>query len=102
MPFNFLIGGDGQTYELRGWNYQSGFEFIPFNEESIAVGLIGDFTKFSPSTLQLYEVEALIFESIRRQKLQRRFKIHGSRMHQYDGLKMFVEFMELRQWAGWI
>lgn len=102
IPFNFLIGGDGKTYELRGWNLRSGFEELPFNSECITVGLIGDFTVNEPAMNQIHEVEAFISESIRRRKLMKNYRIHGARLHEKDGHKMFTKFKTLSQWAGWI
>lgn len=40
LPYNFLIGGDGETYEIRGWSEQSGFTFLPQNS-SLTIGIIG-------------------------------------------------------------
>lgn len=40
LSYNFLIGGDGETYEIRGWSDQSGFSFIPQNI-SLTIGIIG-------------------------------------------------------------
>lgn len=40
LCYNFLIGGDGETYEIRGWSEQSGFTFIPQNI-SLTIGMIG-------------------------------------------------------------
>ena len=102
MPFNFLIGGDGKTYELRGWNYQSGFDEIPMRNESFTVGLIGDFTYTDPLDVQVAEVEALIAESVRRLKLCKQYKIHGLRQHKLDGLKMFLVFLSWVEWGGWV
>lgn len=102
LPFNFLIGGDGKTYEMRGWSFQSGFEHIPFNNESLTVGFIGDFTHVKPSRHQVYEVGALIAESVRRKKLKRSFKIHGLKIHGMGSLGMYAEFSEWLEWAGWV
>lgn len=102
IPFNFLIGGDGKTYELRGWKYRSGFDEIPFNNETITVGLIGDFTFKEPAVIQVHEVDALISESIRRRKLLADYKIRGARLHEKDGHKMFKIFKTSAQWAGWV
>ena len=102
IPFNFLIGGDGKTYELRGWNYLSGFNDLPFNNESIHVGLIGDFTFIEPRKHQVEEVNALISESIRRRKLSPDFKVLGARGSKLDGLKMFEQLETLEGWYGWI
>ncbi len=43
LPYNFLIGGDGETYEVRGWSVPSGFSFVPHNS-SLAIGILGNIT----------------------------------------------------------
>lgn len=40
LPYNFLIAGDGETYEIRGWSEQSGFSFLPHNT-SLTIGILG-------------------------------------------------------------
>lgn len=40
VPYNFLIGNDGQTYQGRGWSHQSGFVEIPQNS-SLTIGFMG-------------------------------------------------------------
>lgn len=102
FPFNFLIGGDGKTYELRGWQYVSGFDSLPFNNQSFTVAFIGDFTFAEPAEIQVGEFKALINESIRRRKLSKNYKIHGARFRDRDGLKMFKRFEALTQWSGLI
>lgn len=102
IPFNFLIGGDGKTYELRGWSYLSGFEDLPFNNRSLTVGLMGDFTSREPAFNQVQEVEAFISESIRRQKLSENYVIHGVQLYNKDGSKMFAQFKTFVRWAGLI
>lgn len=75
---------------------------MPFNNESIAVGLIGDFTFVEPVENQVQEVNALISESIRRRKLMSNYKIRGARQEEKDGYKMFKKFNSLEEWVGWI
>ena len=40
VPFNFLIGGDRQTYEARGWNYESGLNWVAQNA-TLVIAFIG-------------------------------------------------------------
>ena len=103
-PYNFLIGGDGKTYEMRGWNYKSGFEGLPFNDQAVTVGLIGDFSHIEPATNQVQEVDAFISDSIKRRKLLKNYKIHVARLPEKprDGHKMIDTFKQKKQWAGWI
>lgn len=63
---------------------------------------MGDFTHVEPVENQIQEVHALISESIRRKKLLPSYKIHGARLHETDGHKMFKIFKKLREWVGWI
>lgn len=99
IPFNFLIGGDGKTYEIRGWGYQSGFNDLPFNNRSLTVGLIGDFTAEEPALNQVLEVEAFISESVRRQKLSTKYIVHAAQLHNKDGTKMLAKFKMFSRWA---
>lgn len=102
IPFNFLIGGDGKTYEIRGWNYLSGFNEMNYNEQSFVVALIGDFTYNKPSDYQIKEVEALISESVRRRKLSSNYQILGFQKSKRDGHEMFKKLRLLDGWVGWI
>lgn len=92
-----MIGGDGQTYEIRGWNYENGMDHIP-RKSSIVIGFVGDCFKIqliyettksnsllflgnyninSPSIKQLKNAYSLIEEMRRRQLLHDDFKIFG-------------------------
>lgn len=77
---------------------------IPLVDRSIVVGLIGNFTAAEPELLQIAEVEALIAESIRREKLQSDYKILGARRHTSianDGQRMFDILREFFfHWSG--
>jgi len=104
IPFNFLIGGDGRMYEIRGWMYASGFD-LPRNNETITVGLIGDFTHHEShaTAKQLAEAKAFISESIRRKKLNANYRIYGARLHEQDGEKFFKNIESLTsRWAGYV
>lgn len=57
IPYNYLIGDDGNIYEGRGFSYQgeivrAGKE-ITFDESAIVVAFIGDFKSQIPSQLQV-------------------------------------------------
>jgi len=41
IGYNFLVGGDGQTYEGRGWDTQGAFA-RGFNNRSLGVAFIGE------------------------------------------------------------
>lgn len=58
LPYNFLIGGDGETYEVRGWTEQSGFSFVPHNS-SLTIGILGKTIAYALMTL----IEISFFEN---------------------------------------
>lgn len=43
IGYNFLIGGDGNVYEGRGWG-KHGAHSSPYNSKSIGICIIGNFT----------------------------------------------------------
>lgn len=77
---------------------------IPLMDRAIVVGLIGNFTDAEPEQLQIAEVDALIAESIRREKLQSDYRILGARRHTSianDGQRMFDIMREFFfHWSG--
>jgi len=40
IAYNFLVGGDGQTYEGRGWNFTGAFA-TEVNNKSLGIAFIG-------------------------------------------------------------
>lgn len=88
IPYQFLIGGDGKTYEGRGWTHASGFSFAN-NNNTLTIGFIGDFSNEIPTDIQIDEAKALISESVRRRKLTTNYEIYGARIDESDGEKLF-------------
>jgi N-acetylmuramoyl-L-alanine amidase len=41
IGYNFLVGGDGETYEGRGWDMQGAFAKL-FNNRSLGIAFIGN------------------------------------------------------------
>ncbi|TFJ97767.1 outer dense fiber protein 3B [Platysternon megacephalum] len=48
IAYNFLIGEDGKVYEGRGWNTE-GAHTYGYNDISLGIAFIGDFTGRSPN-----------------------------------------------------
>lgn len=95
IPYNFLIGGDGQTYEIRGWNLENGLDYLP-KISTIVIGFVGNCYYFyfyklswsiniytgnyniiSPSEKQFKNAYSLIEEMRRRKLLHENFRIFG-------------------------
>ncbi|XP_055532200.1 peptidoglycan-recognition protein SD-like isoform X2 [Wyeomyia smithii] len=77
IPYNFLIGGDGKTYEARGWKGQHGFMELPSRNDTIVVGIIGTYNRRRPDDVLFAETKALITESIRRFSLSPAYRLYG-------------------------
>ncbi|XP_064547473.1 peptidoglycan-recognition protein LD [Drosophila montana] len=78
LPYNFLMAGDCETYEARGWQYASSFESLP-QASSLVFAFVGDFSQWLPSLCQLQMAKALLWESQRRLKLQPLYQLYGLR-----------------------
>ena len=56
IAYNFVVGEDGNVYEGRGWN-AVGAHTYGYNEESIGICIIGDFTGVCYTTLCVINIE---------------------------------------------
>ncbi|XP_068081280.1 peptidoglycan-recognition protein SC2 isoform X2 [Anabrus simplex] len=78
ISFNFLIGGDGRTYEGRGWDTKGDFSSLLTNR-ALGVAFIGNFEKTTPSPKQLAEARLFLSESVKRKKLYAGYQLVGAR-----------------------
>lgn len=78
IGYNFLVGGDGNGYEGRGWNKQ-GAHTKGFNEKSICIAFIGTFNKIEPPQRQLKAAQKIIEQGIHLKKLSPDYRLYGHR-----------------------
>uniref|UniRef100_A0A182Y123 Peptidoglycan recognition protein family domain-containing protein n=1 Tax=Anopheles stephensi TaxID=30069 RepID=A0A182Y123_ANOST len=105
IPYNFLIGGDGVTYEARGWKSQHGFEDLPGRNTTLVVGMIGNFTDRQPTAVQYAELKAFFTESIRRFSLSPHYRLHGfiNTTHATnDGAALYGQLQRWPHWKGFV
>ncbi|XP_062543871.1 peptidoglycan-recognition protein 3-like isoform X2 [Armigeres subalbatus] len=105
IPYNFLIGGDGKTYEGRGWKSQHGFLSFPGLNDTIVVGMIGTFNDQRPNLVMYAETKALLTESIRRFSLVPSYRLHGvidNSILDNDAAGLYAELKEWRHWKGFV
>ncbi|GIY99303.1 peptidoglycan-recognition protein SC2 [Caerostris extrusa] len=74
IAYNFLVGGDGQIYEGRGWQHTASFA-INYNTIAYGVAFIGNFNRDTPSELMLNATQNFIRCGIRKVT----YEIHGHR-----------------------
>ncbi|XP_037948518.1 peptidoglycan-recognition protein LC-like [Teleopsis dalmanni] len=75
--YNFLIGGDGNVYEGRGWD-NVGAHLKGWNDRSISLAFIGTFKKVEPNEKQISVSKLLLEEGVRLGKLTEDYKIYGA------------------------
>lgn len=65
IGFNFLIGGDGNIYEGRGWGIRSPHESF-VNNKNVGIALIGDFSVYDePTPIQVDGLKELLEWGVR-------------------------------------
>ncbi|XP_058460529.1 peptidoglycan-recognition protein 3-like isoform X2 [Malaya genurostris] len=101
IPYNFLIGGDGKTYEARGWKGQHGFSELPGMNDTIVVGLIGNYNNKRPDDVLFAETKALITESIRRFSLSPAYRMYGVVYRSMPEKNAPALYAELKRWNHW-
>uniref|UniRef100_A0A087YSZ4 Peptidoglycan recognition protein family domain-containing protein n=1 Tax=Anopheles darlingi TaxID=43151 RepID=A0A087YSZ4_ANODA len=101
IPYNFLIGGDGNTYEARGWKYQHGFHDLPGKNSTLVVGMIGDFSQRHPTDMQYAELKAFLTESIRRLSLSPHYKLRGIVNGTQPTEDATTLYHQLQRWPHW-
>jgi len=97
LPYNFLMAGDCETYEARGWRYVSNYEGLP-QDSSLVLAFVGDFTVKLPSSCQLEMAEGLLRELQRRKKLQPEYQLYALRNVSRGELDADALQHELRHW----
>ncbi|XP_014208939.1 peptidoglycan-recognition protein SC2-like [Copidosoma floridanum] len=92
VGYNFLVGGDGNVYEGRGWD-MAGAHTHNYNNRSIGIAFVGDFSYKSPTKEQIAVAEKLLESGVKSNKLVKDYKLIGQRqvVHtQSPGDKLFA------------
>lgn len=78
IAYNFLVGGDGQVYVGRSWNYV-GAHAAGFNDKSIGISFIGTFNTVVPPKSQLYAAQRIIEVGVENGKIAPNYKLLAHR-----------------------
>ncbi|XP_052897713.1 peptidoglycan-recognition protein LE-like isoform X3 [Anopheles moucheti] len=78
IGYQFLVGGDGNAYEGRGWTKQ-GAHTKGFNNNSICIAFIGTFIKEPPPVAQLSAAKQLIQLGLQGNYLASNYSLYGHR-----------------------
>ncbi|XP_030373355.1 peptidoglycan-recognition protein LC isoform X4 [Scaptodrosophila lebanonensis] len=103
VAYNFLIGGDGNVYEGRGWD-KVGAHMKGYNERSLSFAYIGSFQKIPPSPKQLNVTSLLIADGIRLGKIAPNYKLMGAitlepTITEYKAEQLYKSFNNWPHWS---
>lgn len=100
IGYNFLIGGDGNSYEGRGWDFV-GAHTAGHNTGSIGIAFIGLFDKTAPPENQLNAAKTLIQEGVRLGKLTKDYKLYGHRQFRNFNSPGDALYKIIQEWPNW-
>lgn len=100
IGFNFLIGGDGNIYEGRGWHKMGAF-VRGQNSKSIGIAFIGDYRHILPSKNQLEVTDALLVNGTKSGYLKSGYKLHGACQLQATESPGKFLYTELKKHPHW-
>lgn len=75
ISYNFLVGGDGNVYEGRGWE-KLGVCAQDY-DDSICIAIIGTFVDVAPTELQLENAQQLLRFGVELNKLKIDYRLYG-------------------------
>ena len=100
IGYNFLIGGDGNIYEGRGWNIMGAHAFN-WNSKSIGISLTGNYNNDRPSAVQIKAAKKLLQAAIRRGQIRGNYILYGHRQVGATECPGSNLFNEIQKWSHW-
>ncbi|XP_063986036.1 peptidoglycan-recognition protein LF-like [Diachasmimorpha longicaudata] len=100
IGYNFLVGGDGNIYEGRGWD-MTGAHTIGYNSRSIGVSFIGTFETVVPSDEQLKAAKSLLESGVKDGKLTADYKLLGHRQVRDTASPGDKLYEIIKTWTHW-
>jgi len=78
IAYNWLVGEDGRAYEGRGWD-KLGAHTLGYNDNAVAVAVIGDFTNRAPNEAAQAAVRNVINCAVQQNVLRSNYELFGHR-----------------------
>uniref|UniRef100_A0A8D8B9R7 Peptidoglycan recognition protein n=1 Tax=Culex pipiens TaxID=7175 RepID=A0A8D8B9R7_CULPI len=100
IGYNFLIGGDGNVYEGRGWLKVGAF-VRGQNTKSIGITFIGDYRHEAPSQAQMETMDALLKSGIKSGHLTQDYRLYGSCQFMQTESPGRLLYAELKKHSHW-
>ncbi|XP_058838801.1 peptidoglycan-recognition protein LC isoform X4 [Topomyia yanbarensis] len=100
IAYNYLVGGEGNAYEGRGWDKQ-GAHTKGFNDDSICIAFIGTFISIEPPITQLSAAKQLIKMGLEQGKLVKNYELYGHRQLAPFESPGGALFKIIKKWPNW-
>ena len=101
---SFLIGGDGNIYEGRGWNIQ-GAHTGGFNTVGYGVCFMGDFTDHNPTEQAIVAYNSLVECAVNTEKIVSDYNMFGHRQTKPEGgteCPGDFFYQTIQTWSHWV
>ncbi|XP_046390179.1 peptidoglycan-recognition protein LC-like [Ischnura elegans] len=101
IAYNFMVAGDGQAYEGRGWDVVGAHTAAGFNSISIGISFVGTFESVMPPPVQIRACKLLIEEGVKMGKISPNYKLIGDRQVSPTKSPGDALFEEMKTWEHW-
>ncbi|XP_076255516.1 peptidoglycan-recognition protein LB-like isoform X3 [Rhynchophorus ferrugineus] len=101
IGYSFAAGGDNRIYVGRGWT-SVGAHAPKYNDKSIGITLIGDWSNEVPPLSQLIVVKQLILIGIREGYIREDYKLIGHRQVRDTECPGDALYGEIQTWPHWV
>lgn len=100
IGYNFLIGGDGSVYIGRGWDLE-GAHTRPYNDNSICMAFIGNYSETEPTKSQLHTTQKWIEIGVEKKKLTLDYYLYGQKQLTKTESPGQILFEIITKWEHW-
>ncbi|XP_061387209.1 peptidoglycan-recognition protein SC2-like [Musca vetustissima] len=100
IGYNFLIGGDGNIYEGRGWNVV-GVHASGYNSLSLGISFMGNYNNDKPTAAQIKAAKNLLAEAVSRGQIIAKYTLYGHRQVSATECPGTNLWNEIKTWANW-
>ncbi|XP_037953442.1 peptidoglycan-recognition protein SC2-like [Teleopsis dalmanni] len=100
IGYNFLIGGDGNIYEGRGWNVL-GAHASNWNSKSLGISLMGNFNNYSPTAVQISAAKELLAYAVTKGQITSGYILYGHRQVGSTDCPGTYLYSEIKSWSHW-
>ncbi|XP_043477897.1 peptidoglycan-recognition protein SC2-like [Leptopilina heterotoma] len=100
IGYNFLVGGDGNVYEGRGWDYVGQHTYY-YNNISLGLSFIGTFNDYMPPKSQIFAAQKIIEKGVELGKISKNYTLLGHRQVSNTESPGDALFSEIKKWPHW-